>query len=97
MAENKIVRVQEKGQVTLPADVRRRLGLKKGDLMAIVETGEGVFLSPRVAIAVKALDQMGEMLRETGATLEEFIESGRDVRGRLLEKHYGISPTKQGK
>ena len=32
--DRKLVRVQEKGQVTLPADLRRKSGLKKGDLVA---------------------------------------------------------------
>ena len=36
--QRNFVRVQEKGQVTLPADVRKRLGIKKGDLVAFVET-----------------------------------------------------------
>ena len=30
--ERNIVRVQEKGQVTLPADIRKRLGIKQGEV-----------------------------------------------------------------
>jgi AbrB family looped-hinge helix DNA binding protein len=97
MSESKIVRVQDKGQVTLPAELRRRLGLKKGDLIAFVETEAGYLLSPKVAVAMKALDQMGDALREKGVSLDEWIESGRQVRGRLLKKHYGIDPAQQGK
>ena len=41
-----IVRIQEKGQVTLPAAARRRLGLKKGDLVAVEQTAEGMFIKP---------------------------------------------------
>lgn len=32
-AEVKLVRIQEKGQVTLPADIRRRLGLTLEDMI----------------------------------------------------------------
>ena len=35
------VRVQEKGQVTLPLEIRRKLKLKKGDLVTFVETEDG--------------------------------------------------------
>lgn len=35
--------VTTKGQVTIPLDVRRRLGLDAGDRIEFVEIGEGVF------------------------------------------------------
>ena len=39
-SERRLVRVQEKGQVTLPAELRRKLGLKRGDLVTVTETEE---------------------------------------------------------
>ena len=49
MSERKLVRVKEKGQVRLPAEIRKRLGLKKGDLVAVVETPDGVLITPRMS------------------------------------------------
>jgi antitoxin PrlF len=86
----KLVRIQEKGQVTLPADVRRKLGLKKGDLVSVTQTAEGILITPQEVLAMKALDQIGEALRTKGLTLEELIESGREIRGKLIEEEYGI-------
>lgn len=82
--------VQEKGQVTIPAKIRRRLGLKKGDLVAFIETEQGVLISPREVVAMDALDRLGKALRERGIKLDELIESGREIRGRLVEERYGI-------
>jgi antitoxin PrlF len=90
--ERKLVRIQEKGQVTLPVDVRRKLGLKKGDLVAVTETDEGVLISPQQVVAMKALDRVGKILREQGVDLNEMIESGREIRGELLKEEYGIEP-----
>ena len=84
MPERKLVRVQEKGQVTLPVEVRKRLGLIKGDLVAITETPEGVLITPQEVIATRTLDQIGAALRERGLSLEELIESGREARDDLL-------------
>ena len=93
MVERKnLVRIQEKGQVTLPAEVRRKLGLKKGDLVAVTETPEGVLITPQEVIAMKALDRLGRIIKEQGLTLEEFIESGRDIRGQMMKERYGIDP-----
>ena len=39
--------VQDKGQVTIPSEVRKQLGLKKGDLLAFVKTAVGVVILPQ--------------------------------------------------
>ena len=41
----------------------------------------------------KALDRIGENLRQEGLTLEELIESGREIRAELIREQYG-SPNK---
>lgn len=87
--EIKLVRVQEKGQVTLPADIRKRLGLKKGDLVAVEETSDGVLITPQYVLALRDLDRMGAILREQGITLEEWMESGREIREELYREKYG--------
>jgi len=95
VTQRKFVRVQEKGQITLPADLRKRLGLKKGDLVAVEESPEGVLITPQEVVAAKALDEIGAILREQGISLDELIESGREIRGDLLRELYGIDPNSE--
>lgn len=90
MATRRLVRVQEKGQVTLPSDLRRKLGLKKGDLVAVSETSDGILIAPQQVIASKALDEIGAILKEEGYSLEDLIESGREERAKLIREQYGI-------
>lgn len=90
MAAHKLSVVQEKGQVTIPAEIRRKLGLKKGDLVAFVETEEGVLISPQEVVAMKALDKLGEMLEEQGISLDELIDSGREIRGEISKEKYDL-------
>jgi AbrB family looped-hinge helix DNA binding protein len=40
------VRIQEKGQVTIPRKIREKLKLKRGDLVIFVETKDGVLVKP---------------------------------------------------
>jgi antitoxin PrlF len=91
MNDRKFVRMQEKGQVTIPQEIRKKLGLKQGDLVAVMETPEGVFITPQQVLATKALDSIGTILKEKGLSLEELIASGREIRTDLLQETYGIT------
>ncbi len=92
MTISKLIRVQEKGQVTLPASLRRRLGVKKGDLVSIEETNGKLLITPQEIIASQALDEIGDILRQRGVTLEELIKSGRNEREHILsESPEGLS------
>ena len=93
MQDRKLVRVQEKGQVTIPTEIRKKLGLKRGDVVAIMETPEGVFITPQQVLATKALDSIGDILKEKGLSLEELIASGRQVRSDILQEAYGREET----
>ncbi len=53
------VRVQKKGQVTIPLEIRQNLNLKQGDLVTFVETENGVIIKPAVVIVTEALDEIG--------------------------------------
>jgi hypothetical protein len=38
---------------------------------------------------MQALDRIGEVLKERGLSLEELIESGREIRAHIVEEEYG--------
>jgi AbrB family looped-hinge helix DNA binding protein len=91
MQDRKLVRIQEKGQVTIPREIRKKLGLKRGDLVAVMETPEGVFITPQQVLATKALDRIGDVLKEQGFSLDDLIASGRQIRTDILQETYGIT------
>ena len=80
--------MQEKGQVTIPTEIRKKLGLKKGDRVGFVETKDGVLISPQEVVAVKAMDRLGEIIKDNGLSLEELMERGREIRGKIIEERY---------
>ena len=84
------VRIQEKGQVTIPTKIRKKLNLRKGDMVTFVETREGVLIKPAEILLTEALDEIGKALKSEGITLEQWIERGREIRGKLLEEMYGL-------
>ena len=91
---SRIVRVQEKGQVTIPLEIRQKLNLKKGDLVTFIETPEGVLISPVEVLVANTLDEIGRALKEKGITLEELLESARQTRGEIINEEYQLSDHK---
>ncbi len=86
-----VVRVQEKGQVTIPREIREKLDLKKGDLVTFVETDEGVVIKPVEVVVSDTLDEIGRALKEKGISLEKLMKRGREIRGELIEEEYDIA------
>ncbi len=84
------VRVQEKGQVTIPTKLRKKLNIKKGDTVMMVEAENGILIKPAEVVLSEALDEMGKALKADEIALEEWIERGRQIREKLLEEKYGI-------
>ncbi len=85
----KLAKIGERGRVTLPAGVRRKYGLKPGDLVEVTETTEGILITPKAVIAKQLLDQLQQALGDT--SLEDWIVSGKAVRDELLSEQYGLS------
>lgn len=84
--------IQENGQVTLPKELRREYGLRKGDTVVFERTDEGWIVRKDEPDPMKLLDELGEILATRGVTLEELIASGRDIRGEIVREHYGTEP-----
>jgi len=84
------VRVQEKGKVTIPLEIRRRLRLKKGDLVTFVETEQGYLLLPAEVAVGQALEAVGKVLKEKGVTYGQLMKRGRRIRGKLLKEQYRL-------
>ena len=84
------VTASEDGTLTLPPEVRSVLGFEPGDELMLLEAAQGVLITTRVRIVDWALDSIGDELRANGVTLEELIESGREIRKDLLWEMYGI-------
>jgi AbrB family looped-hinge helix DNA binding protein len=50
MADTVLIKVTRSGQVTLPADARRRLRVEKGDYSEVPVTEDSIILAPKALI-----------------------------------------------
>ena len=89
--EVRLGRVQQRGQVTIPIELRRKLGIEQGGVVAFIETENGILISPQEVLAMDALERVGKVLKEQGISLEELLESGREIRREIVEEDYGLN------
>ena len=87
--EDKPGGLEQRAQLTIPIKLRRKLGIQEGGVVAFLETENGILISPQEVLAMDALDRVGKALKERGVSLEELIESGRDIRGKMVEGDCG--------
>lgn len=84
--------IQENGQVTLPKELRREYGLRKGDTVVFERTEEGWIVRKDEPDPMKLLDELGKILAARGVTLDDLIAAGRDIRGEIVREQYGMEP-----
>jgi AbrB family looped-hinge helix DNA binding protein len=78
------LQVSDDGRVTLPANLRHKLGLKQGGSVSVVETPGGLLLTTERLLADRDFELVDAELRKQRLSLDELIESGREIRGDLL-------------
>lgn len=69
--------VRKKGQITLPARMRRRLGLEEGDFVKVEETPEGILLKPRKLIDADQSYFWDDAWQKGELAADRDIEGGR--------------------
>ena len=50
---NETLIVSNRGQITLPATLRKRLGIKGGDVMILEDRGDEIILKPGVVVEIQ--------------------------------------------
>ncbi len=67
-----LVTVKDKFQVTLPAKLRTRIGVRVGDLMDATVHEDGILLRPKAVVDRRAVaDELERMLRESPVAPED--------------------------
>jgi AbrB family looped-hinge helix DNA binding protein len=70
-----IVTTTEKGQVVIPADIRKRHRIAKGTKLAIFEKGNEIIIKPLLREPVK--DARG-LFREGKSALQELVKDRKE-------------------
>jgi len=88
VAQTQAVELAEDRRLVLPSEVAEVLGEFSPDDVLLFKTEQGVLVTTREMLLGWALDGIGAVIRDSGETLEELIESGREIREELIAERY---------
>ena len=85
-----LAKVTSSGQITIPIQIRRKLGIKEGDKVMFVEDGSKVVLVNSSLIAIDKLQQVmaGEAEKAGINNEEDVVALCKDVRKELYTERY---------
>ena len=89
MAASAVLQMRSKGSLTVPIELRRKYGLDEGDLLTLIDLGDGSFLlTPRVSQVDRLADRVAEAVQEEGLSLEDLLQVLNEERERYYGENY---------
>ena len=83
------VQIRGKGNITLPASLRKKYKLEEGELFNLIDVGDGsFFLVPKESKVMQNADKVAKKVKEANVTLEELFETLDEERKRYYKEHY---------
>ena len=76
-----MLRIRRRGIITLPARLRKKYKLEEGQILTIIDLGEGtILLTPKVSQVDKLANQIAEELKDENVNLEDLLQTLNEVR-----------------
>jgi len=75
------VQVVRRGIITLPKEVREHNNIEEGDMLTLIDLGDGVVvLSPRRSRVDEVANKLAREWQDSGESLESMLTTLREVR-----------------
>jgi AbrB family looped-hinge helix DNA binding protein len=81
-------KIGEKGQLTVPKQFRKDLGLGTGAPFAVLRLGDGLVLLPEQQRFERLCEQIGSALTDAGLKPEAILATLPEARKRVFARHY---------
>jgi len=75
-----VTRMREKGQVTIPADIRESLHLSRDSILSVSKVGDAILLTPRPSIFESASAKFSKAAEKKGISLEDLLKDLKKIR-----------------
>jgi AbrB family looped-hinge helix DNA binding protein len=83
------VRIRERGQVTIPAEYRKDLGLEENDTVNIIKADDALILTRKKLAGDTVAGKFEKAMKKKGMTLDSLLEELRKQRAKYGRETYG--------
>lgn len=91
------IQVRQKGTITLPRELRRRYHLDEGDVLTVIDLGDGsLLLTPGVSQVAQLGDKVARVLADAHVTVDVLLEALDEEREAYYREHYVPTPPVSG-
>ena len=89
MTNSSIIQIRGKGTVTLPVELRRKYGLDEGNILNMIDLGEGSFLLTPIVTQVDRLgDRVAKAMADEDVSVDEILTALEEERERFYQERY---------
>ena len=80
------VRLRQRGQITMPREVRDRLNVNEGDTLTLVQVGSTLILTPKRPVVPVLADRIVELMKQEGVTLADLLLGLEEERAAIYQE-----------
>jgi AbrB family looped-hinge helix DNA binding protein len=81
--------IRERGQLTIPKEVREKGALYEGEAVTIIPIGDSILVTPKKLGFEEARREIRKIMKDSGVTLDDLLEGLEEERKKLFEETYG--------
>ena len=71
-----VIQIRGKGTITLPASLRKKYKLEEGEVLTVIDLGEGsILLKPMVSQVNKLSSQIARRLKQENVSLDDLLQA----------------------
>jgi AbrB family looped-hinge helix DNA binding protein len=81
------IKVSAKGQITLPSDIQKEIGIRKGDEIILIRKGEKIILEKSESVAKKFKDEFADVQSVSERSLRKlWLNKGNEIWNHYLKR-----------
>jgi bifunctional DNA-binding transcriptional regulator/antitoxin component of YhaV-PrlF toxin-antitoxin module len=84
-----IVRLSEKGQLTIPAEYRRLHDLERDSMLVLIQMGGALVLVPLDEALAQITERLESAMRGAGVSVEELMKETLAAREEIVREEFG--------
>ncbi len=84
-----VAHLRERGQLTIPAGLRKELDLREDSALSLVKAGGALFLVPKALEGDTLARKTESLMKKKGITLEGLLKDLRGARRAYAKERYG--------